>query len=348
MELTTRPWITTGIVLAGASVVAVTPMAASMPPLQMPAVQLTASPVEPDPITAIEDVFNRAVLNGEDINDHFAPAPFPTLQQLTADPGSFDLAKVETAAITPFLPTGQGMNPPPAFLYPSLSPDLHVIAYQLLQQFFTDPVEKELLAFTASPLSSVLLGDLGPILDPGLALQNSISDALAAPDPTSAINDLLNIPANIADATLNGAFLDGTTPQIDLTPLLSLLPAGTLPAGLDISSIDLTLGGLLSPGGSLFNAIGVSLTFGTTPLSVVGHPVGPIGSAIELDQAIAAALGFNFNDIPPASAVAPFDDLLSSLVSSLGGDLPTTVSGGLSTEFGTLSTDILTGLASLF
>ncbi len=352
MELVTRPWITAGVALAGCSVIAVTPVAAPPTYLDMPAIQLTASPVGIDPITAIQDVFNLAVLNGEDINDHFAPVPFPTLQQLIADPGSFDLAKITNAEITPFLPTGPGMNPAPEFLYPSLSHDLHVIGYQLLQQFLTDPMEKELLAFTASPLSGVLLGDLSPLLDPGLALQNSISDALTAPDPTSALNDLLNIPANIADATLNGQFLDGTTPQIDLTPLLALLPAGTLPPSADISSAELTLGGLLSPGGSLFNAVGLSLTLGTTPLTVMGHAVGPIGSSIELDQAIAAALGFDFNDVAPASAVAglsgSLDDLLASLTGSLGSDLPTTVTGGLSGELGTLSTDVLSGLASLF
>ena len=40
--------------------------------------------------------------------------------------------------------------------------------------------------------------------------------ALATPDPQSALFDLLNSPANIADATLNGEFVDGTTPEIFL------------------------------------------------------------------------------------------------------------------------------------
>jgi hypothetical protein len=137
----------------------------------------------------------------------------PTLQQVIADlldGKQIDLQAAGNAAVTPFLP-GSGLPPgemPPAYLYSSLDP-IHTLAYTAIHGTLTSPDLQSLLASTASPLSSVLLGDLGPILDPGLALENSIQDALAAPDPQSALFDLLNIPANIADATLNGEFLDG-------------------------------------------------------------------------------------------------------------------------------------------
>jgi hypothetical protein len=324
MQLTGRPSATIGVVLAGASLVAATPAAA--PPrvdAQVPAVQLTAGS---DLITSFEDVFKLAQTNLAAIYDHFAPAPFPTLQQIIDNPASFDLQEAANAAVTPFLPTGPGgAGTPPAFLYPSLSPGFHVLGYHAIDSMLTSDIDKALLAFTASPLSSVLLGDLGPILDPWLALQDSIQNALHAPDLTSALNDLINIPANIADATLNGQFLDGTTPELNLTPLLSLLPAGTLPSTIDIQSLDLALGGLLSPGGSLFNAIGVDLTKPFT-IDIPGVAVGPIASHIELDQAIAAALGFDFN-------------ALSGTVDPLS---------GLSTELDTLATDLLGHLATLF
>ncbi len=350
MQLATRPWNIAGVVFAGAGAIMITPTAPLLlPSVEFRDVQLTSADI--DPITAIQDVFTLAQTNLTSIGDHFLPVPFPTLQQLIADPGSFDLDKIANAAVTPFLP--QSGLPPgdmaPAFLYPSLTDNLHLIGYNLLQGMFTSDMDKELLAFSASPLSGVLLGDLGPLLDPGLALQNSIQDALTAPDSTAAFNDLLNIPANMADATLNGAFLDGTAPTLDLTPVLSLLPAGTIPSTVDISSLDLTLGGLLSPGGSVFNALGVDLT---KPLmiDISGHPDGPIGSLIELDQATAAALGFNFNDVSATTELGTLstslEDLLNSLTSGLGGDLSTTLGGSLTPELGTLTADILSGLTS--
>ncbi len=329
MQLVTRrPWITAGVALVGAGVIIVSPVKPAVPDIEVAALQLTSSPEGIDPITAIEDVFKLAQTNSVALDEHFSPVPLPTLQQLIADlldGKQIDVQAAANAAVNPFLPTGPGMTAPPDFLYPSLTA-IHKIVYEVLnQQVLTTDLEKELLAFAASPLSSVLLGDLGPILDPGLALENSIGDALAAPDPTSAFDDLVNIPTNIADAVLNGQFLDGTTPELDLLPLLSLLPAGTLPAGFDVTSLDLVLGGLLSPGGSLFNAIAATITGSGIP-AIIGNGVGPIGSSIELDQAIAAALGFDF-PTPAMDTVSPLGDLLSTLVTAFDGDFSSILAG---------------------
>ena len=348
MELAARPWITAGVAPVGAGVVIVTPVKAAVPDIEVAAVQLTSSPEGIDPITAIEDVFKLAQTNSVALDEHFSPVPLPTLQQVIADlldGKQIDLQAAGNAAVTPFLP-GSGLPPgemPPAYLYSSLDP-IHTLAYTVIHGTLTGPDLQSLLAFTASPLSSVLLGDLGPILDPGLALENSIQDALAAPDPQSALFDLLNIPANIADATLNGEFLDGTTPELNILPLLSLLPAGTLPPSVDITSVDLVLGGLLSHGSSLLN--GISATISGLPVSLTGHAVGPIGSSIELDQAIATALGFSFPS-PAMDTVSPLGDLLSTLTTALDGDLSTALTG-LSTDFSALLTDSLGNLTSLF
>lgn len=231
LEFAARPWITAGVALVGAGVVIVTPVKPAVPDIEVAAVQLTSSPEGIDPITAIEDVFKLAQTNSVALDEHFSPVPLPTLQQVIADlldGKQIDLQAAGNAAVTPFLPDS-GLPPgemPPAYLYSSLDP-IHTLAYTVIHGTLTSPDLQSLLAFTASPLSSVFLGDLGPILDPGLALENSIQDALAAPDPQSALFDLLNIPANIADATLNGEFLDGTSPELNILPLLSLLPPGT-------------------------------------------------------------------------------------------------------------------------
>ena len=125
----------------------------------------------------------------------------------------------------------------------------------------------------------------------------------------------------------------------------SLDPIHTLlPPSVDITSLDLVLGGLLSPGSSLLN--GISATISGLPVSLTGHAVGPIGSSIELDQAIATALGFSF-PTPAMDTVGPLGDLLSTLTTALDGNLPTAFTG-LSTDFRALLTDSLGNLTSLF
>jgi hypothetical protein len=81
MELVTRPWITAGVALVGAGVVAAIPMAGSAPSLpvvQARAVQLTTGA---DPLTDWGDVLQTAEANATDIYDHFSSAPFADLQQ---------------------------------------------------------------------------------------------------------------------------------------------------------------------------------------------------------------------------------------------------------------------------
>src|SRR5947209_300490 len=121
MYLTTRPMITAAAVLIGVNTVAVTPMAAASPQAEIRGVQLTSF----DPNNWL-DVLQQALTNTTDIYDHFAPAPFPDLQQFAANlPAYFegtrdistDLASAGKAAVVPFEPT----NPEP-YIYPSLDP----------------------------------------------------------------------------------------------------------------------------------------------------------------------------------------------------------------------------------
>ena len=93
-----------------------------------------------------------------------------------------------------------------------------------------------------------------------------------------------------------------------------------MPPSVDITSLDLVLGGLLSPGSSLFNGIGATVS--GLPVTLTGNAVGSIGSSIELDRAIATALGFSF-PTPAMDTVSPLSDLLSSLVTAFDGDLST-------------------------
>lgn len=83
---------------------------------------------------------------------------------------------------------------------------------------------------------------------------------------------------------------------------------------MDVGAIQLDLGGLLSPAGSLIDGIGISDTFGDCSIGcasfdVPSTAVGPIASLFLQDQAIAEAIGWDGVGQPLAHM---FSDLTSS------------------------------------
>jgi hypothetical protein len=339
MDITASPWTTAGfaVTLVAASTIAVTPVAAASAEAQARAVALTSF----DPNNWL-DVLQQASTNATDIYNHFAPAPFPDLQQFAANlPAYFDgtrslsadLTAAGNAAVVPFEPA----NPEP-YIYPSLDPtpsnidisalgihlfdiplagkaglldlltnglqftigicpfcthvDIDVLAL-LIGQTAANQVEPY-LSFSGSPLSGVLWGAIGTTLGPAVQFDNDITaigDALSGPTPDymTALQELLNMPANVTNAFLNGYG------NIDLSTLLNDFGA-QLPAS--DANLVLDLGGLLSPGGSLLNGLGFTETLGDcsiacASLDVPTSAVGPIASMIGLDQAIAEAIGWD-------------------------------------------------------
>jgi len=103
-----------------------------------------------------------------------------------------------------------------------------------------------------------------------------------------------NFEGHEIPAVLNGGQV------LDLTPLVNLL--GIEIPGTQINSIGFALGGLLSQGGSLFNAFDTNLIITEydveVPLAGVG--AGALGSVIGLTQTIANAIAVT----PPAAASA--------------------------------------------
>jgi hypothetical protein len=91
--------------------------------------------------------------------------------------------------------------------------------------------------FLNTYVSGALLGLLGPVLSPVAALINSVTaiiDFVSDGDFIGAINEVVNIPANLVNVFLNGALLD-------LTPLLASL--GENPP---LDGVGFRLGGLIS------------------------------------------------------------------------------------------------------
>ncbi|MEB3071376.1 outer membrane porin GjpA [[Mycobacterium] vasticus] len=309
-----RPLIAAGIALVGAGAIAATPVAAlpTLPSVDSPAVALTAGF---DAFGAWQDVFDTAKANITTLTDN---SSFVAGQQLIADlvnGTSIDPQAVIDAIVQPNMATDLPMSPL------LLSNDaLQALVTLVMPQFMpsdfpltTDELTP-ILSFLASPFSGVLMGAIGPSIAPLVALGNSftdISNALGGdnPDWDTALQDIVNIPANMVGGLLNGATLN-------LDALLpTLTEAGLLPENLDVTALSYTFGGLLSPGltasdvegyvnlvsdgsspgigGSIINGLGLTTGLMGFPLVIEGQGVGSIGAWESLDQIIAAALGWD-------------------------------------------------------
>lgn len=307
MELATRPWITAGIALAGAGAIVATPMAMSsptLPDLQTRAVNLTSGV---DPLTEWADVLQAAQANATGIFDQFAAAPFPVLQQEIVNQAGYlqdligDPSSISTV-LTDIQDNLMAAGAAPFAADPGTLDIAHDGIFGLLPLFEGDNAAQfqPLLDFAASPLSGILLGAVGPLISPMLALNDDITDigtALsgATPDLTTAFDDLVNIPAS-----LTGAFLNGYG-DVDLSALLPLLPSDLF-SGVSLSSIEVAMGGLLSEGGSLFNALGLGIDLSGVTLTLSpGEAPGMLGSMVELAQVIAESIGWSGTGDPLAA-----------------------------------------------
>lgn len=329
------PWVAAGVALIGAGAVAATPVTVPLPGLTVSHSAAVALTADFDPFGAWQDVFATAKDNAGSLWDHMSAVPGVAAQQLIADlinGTSIDPQAVFEAIVQPSMSTDELVSPL------GLSNDgfhalIALVLPQMLPSDFPIPTDtlEPILSFAASPLSGVLMGALGPSIAPLVALGNSVNDISTAltgdnPDWSAALQDVVNIPANIV-----GGFLNGATLNLDaLLPLL----ADQLPEGVTISSLSYTFGGLLSPGepgtdvygyvneifdgstpgigGSLLNGLGINLDLGF-PLDVPGIGVGPLGAWLGMQEIIAGALGWDGAGSPLGDEA----DTIASLVSDI-------------------------------
>ena len=328
------------VALIGCATIAATPVAVPPPhttDVSSPAVKLTAGI---DPFAAWANVFNTATGNATIMWNTFSAAPFVSDQQALVNllHGEFVSPLTVLGAIAQ-PSTDISLSPSPL----SLSNDaFHTIFTLVLPQFLPSnlPISEStletLLSFAASSISGDIMGSLGPAISPIVALGNSISDVVTAlsgpsPDVTTALQDFIDIPANLVGGLLNGATLN-------LDALIPLL-ASTLPQGMGIDSLSYSFGGLLSPGytinnvagfvaevtdgsspgigGSIINGLGIHLS-GALPLPIDGVPVGPIGAWLGTQEIIANAMGWDGTGNPLADLFGTAEASSASLFSDLG------------------------------
>jgi len=179
-----------------------------------------------------------------------------------------------------------------------------------------------LLQFTATPVSGELVGLLGPVISPLIQLTQSftaVGQYWQAGKPLEALNELINIPANMTNAALNGG------KYLDLTGVVRSLGYNLPP---EVTSIGLNIGGLLNVvpvgyepptvttsdihpygGGLAFDALATEVQSFLT-FKDPGWPVGAIGSVMGLGQALGDAMLVTppapaATKVPAAAAVAP-------------------------------------------
>lgn len=182
---------------------------------------------------------------------------------------------------------------------------------------------KPIVDFTGSYYSGQVVGLLGPLFAPLVELTRSftaIGQFFEDGDVSGAINELINIPANVTNAVLNGGgFLDLTGVVNAIQPLPDT-----------VKSIGLNVGGLISPpvpqngtlvpfpdleapdvfdGGVFFDSIAAEVEFKLNPnlpastITDPGIPVSWVGAAVGLGQFLGDAMVAP--ETPPAPPAPP-------------------------------------------
>jgi hypothetical protein len=280
-----------------------------------------------DLITPWIDQFNTASENATTLLNNFYEAPYIGLQQLIAndsgflqdwfnDPSSSTLAAINgqiednlASVLTGYTLQNASNTVTDSVTLHTLDASAttgigHAFLFGEVPSFLPAdeaPTITPILEFLGSPLSGIIIGELGPDIAPWVALSNSIT---AGDD----FNDTL---ANMVGAYFNGADLnlDSLIPSIE--------QAGVLPAGFNIENLDFAFGGLFSPGdvqagpsevgGSIFNSLGIEITgvpaIGT--IEATSQAVGPIAAWESWGQTIASLLGWDGSGSPLADVTLP-------------------------------------------
>lgn len=342
MHAMLRPYAAAGVTIAGAGLIAATPLTGPLPDLQAHAVQLTS---------AWQDAFNATSENATTLLNNYYLAPNVASQQFFAnqadyweqllnDPSNSTFAGITqelqehlNAVISGYGLQNVGADTMATVLHHTID-YTHNLMFGQIGSYIpagTDPdTVMPIINFLASPASAILMGALGPAISPWVALLNSITDH-------DSFGDTL--------ANVSGAFFNGATLNLD-----SLLPmingAGVFPIGMTMDHLDFAFGGLLSTGGvevgpyevlgpggevaasvpavggSLFQSVG--LNFSGVPalgtLDLESHAIGPIAAWAAWGQILGTLLGSGWDGTGPIAVTPPL----------AGVDLPTVDDAALS------------------
>ncbi|CAJ1508493.1 outer membrane porin GjpA [[Mycobacterium] holstebronense] len=324
MRATIRPYATVGVAIAGAGLIAASPVVMPLPEVgAMRGVALTAS-------SAWDEVFNAASQNVTQMLNNYYLAPGIAFQQFIAnqmhyaqqlmdDPANITAVTEQMRHNLDGFLTGYTLsNASTQTLEMVMS---HTLAAGDASTFsfgwydlFAGPLASlaggmfpaemvPIIHLLSSPLSGLIMGSVGPWIAPWVGLLNSIGDG----------DNLGDTLANVFGAALNGATLNLDS----LLPMINSVAGDFLPAGASIGHLDIAFGGWLTAGhvaidpyqvlgangevvaetpavgGSILNSVGLTLNgipvLGS--LEIGSNAVGPFAAMQALGQTVGALLG---------------------------------------------------------
>jgi hypothetical protein len=339
MQVTAHSRLAVGVGLAAAGVIAVGPLSAPTNLTHLPAIPAAsdvavALSAAYNPLQPWVDAFETAAADAKTLYKDYSATPAVLLQQILANqvthikevlknPGSIgtvlgQVVKNVGAVVQAATLLGVDASDHPEAAQQSLD-GWHDIMLQSIPKLMWSNtptavvgVVKEVLNVLSSPISGIAMGLLGPVASPVVALVNSataIAHSLLAGNLAGAVQSLINIPAKMVGAVLNGATanLNGLVPVLNKLGLLKDTTMHTL---------SLAFGGLFSTGvtgqaqtgigGSIFNALGMNVTTGMMgfPLTIdiQGRALGPIAALVSFGQIMAKALGWSGTGNPLKTA----------------------------------------------
>lgn len=235
MQLAMRPYLTAGVVLVGAAAIVVSPVGPSIPDVHVPAlisssaaVELTAST---DPISAWVNVFGKTFNNVSQIGGAVIADPAPILQQVIANQlGYAQTLGAGVATIPPALMTWATVTVPAALQLASdkiaeddivgaataISNAIGGSLFILGGMFPALPITGNMTDNLSNAVHAVMsigtmMSLVGGLLSPIQATVFAAGDsgqayvnAMKAGDQAAAITALINTPAALTDAFLNG------------------------------------------------------------------------------------------------------------------------------------------------
>lgn len=340
MQVTAHSRLTIGVGLVAAGVIAVSPLTAPahlrhLPTLPASSDAAVALAAAYNPLQPWVDAFETAATDAKTLATDYFKTPAVLLQQILANqvthigeilknPGSIGTVLGQVVKNVGAVVQAATLLGVDAFKHPEVAQQTldgwHDIMLQSIPKLMNAGtptavvnVVKEVLNVLSSPISGIAMGLIGPVVSPVVALVNSataIAGSLLAGHLADAVQSLINIPANMVGAVLNGATanLNGLVPVLNKLGLLKDTTMHTL---------SIAFGGLFSTGvtgqaqtgigGSIFNAIGMNVTTGMMgfPLTIdiQGRAVGPIAALVSFGQIVAKALGWSGtgNPLKPAT-----------------------------------------------
>ena len=253
-----RPYVTTGVAIVGTSVLLVSPpaiptaFAANNIPSASRSIDLKASI---DPLAAWQVAFDNTAANVTGLADTQLENPFPFFRQILNNQLLYlsqlpdipaivrqQVANVQAAVAAPFAEDVTTLDKSHAGIWAQLDSPMLVAS--------KSDLAAALMPLTSTALSGLLLGAVGPVIGPALVLianAQTIVESLKGDDAQSALATLLDIPAEMTNAFLNGG------QSLNVTSLINTL-------GIEFvnpTQLDLEFGGVFSQGTSMFNALAI-------------------------------------------------------------------------------------------